>query len=100
MGNFGEQVCPTPEREVGRFRGPHQLAPPGWPGAPENLPHWPYAQAVDQALTAEGVSPGVVRVSHAAHQHGGRTYLILMWNVSRTGGRGGTGRRRRAGHTP
>ncbi|MFE9446509.1 hypothetical protein ACFYO2_48325 [Streptomyces sp. NPDC006602] len=65
------------------------LAPPGLPGEPEILPHWPCAQAVDRALAAEGVPPGAVRVGHSSHHYGVRMFLRLVWDVSRTGGLGG-----------
>lgn len=35
----------------------------------ELLPHWPYAQAVDQALTEHGIPPGSVRVEHTGREH-------------------------------
>ena len=41
---------PGPQVEVRRIL----LDPPGWPGCPQGLPHWPYLQAFDQALTGRG----------------------------------------------
>lgn len=65
------------------------LDPPGWPGAPQELPHWPYVQAVDAALTARGIPPGTVRVNHHGLDRGLTTYMTLGWDASRAGGRGG-----------
>ncbi|MFF0087996.1 DUF6292 family protein [Streptomyces canus] len=53
------------------------------------MPHWPYLQAVDDALTARGIPPGTVRVSHHGLERGLTTYITLAWDVSRTSGRGG-----------
>ncbi|MGK3943394.1 DUF6292 family protein [Streptomyces caeruleatus] len=60
-----------------------------WPGLPEGLPHWPYVQAVDDALTARGIPPGIVRANHHGLERGLTTYMTLAWDVSRTSGRGG-----------
>ncbi|GHB78064.1 hypothetical protein GCM10010377_80330 [Streptomyces viridiviolaceus] len=44
------------------------LQPPGltrtWP---QGLPHWPYVQAVDDALTARGIPSGTVRANFTSH---------------------------------
>jgi hypothetical protein len=37
--------------------------PPEWRSVPQGLPHWPYVQAVDDALTARGIPLGTVRAS-------------------------------------
>jgi hypothetical protein len=59
--------------------------PPGWyPGAAQQLPHWPWLQAVDEALT-----PGTVRADCTHSWHGRTMYLVLVWDISRTGGVGG-----------
>ncbi|MER6288407.1 DUF6292 family protein [Streptomyces sviceus] len=65
------------------------LDPPQWRSAPQGLPHWPYVQAVDDALTARGIPPGTVRVGHHGLERGLTTYMRLGWDVSRTSGRGG-----------
>ncbi|MEU6258625.1 hypothetical protein [Streptomyces sp. NPDC047043] len=65
------------------------LDPPGWPGRPQGLPHWPYVQAVDAALTARGIPPGVVRADVRTRQRGLTTYMLLRWDASRTSGFGG-----------
>ncbi|GGM16378.1 hypothetical protein GCM10010129_70720 [Streptomyces fumigatiscleroticus] len=65
------------------------LDPPGWSDWPQSLPHWPYVQAVDAALTGQGIPPGIVRVNCTAPRYGRTMYMILVWDVSRTGGRGG-----------
>lgn len=38
--------------------------PPGPRGAPQGMPHRPYIQAVDDALTARGVPPDTIRAGH------------------------------------
>ncbi|MFD9443850.1 hypothetical protein ACFWBR_31270 [Streptomyces sp. NPDC060006] len=53
------------------------------------LPHWPYAQAVDQALTDCGIPPGTVRVERTGRAYGELMYLVLAWDVSRCAGPGG-----------
>jgi len=64
------------------------LEPPGWPGRPEGLPHWPYVRAVDDALAARGIPPGSVRADCTTRDHGGlTTYMWLTWDASRTSGR-------------
>ncbi|WP_367325959.1 DUF6292 family protein [Streptomyces sp. HUAS ZL42] len=63
--------------------------PPGWPGRPQKLPHWPYVKAVDEALAARGIAPGIVRADVRTRQRGLTTYMLLRWDASRTGGRGG-----------
>ncbi|MET9119513.1 hypothetical protein ABZX38_35705 [Streptomyces longwoodensis] len=52
------------------------------------LPHWPYLQAVDAALTARGVPPGAVHISRSGRKHGELT-MRRYWGASRTGGHGG-----------
>ncbi|MFF7074487.1 DUF6292 family protein [Streptomyces pseudovenezuelae] len=65
------------------------LDPPQWRSAPQGLPHWPYVQAVDDALTARGIPPGSVRAGHHGLERGLTTYMRLGWDISRTSGRGG-----------
>jgi hypothetical protein len=65
------------------------LDSPGWCGRPHRLPHWPYVRAVDEALTARGIAPGIVRADVHDRQWGLTTYLCLGWDASRTGGQGG-----------
>ncbi|WP_405675445.1 DUF6292 family protein (plasmid) [Streptomyces canus] len=65
------------------------LDPPGPRGAPQGMPHWPYVQAVDDALTMRGIPPGTVRASHHGLERGLTTYMTLAWDVSRTSGHGG-----------
>lgn len=65
------------------------LDPPGWPGRPQGLPHWPYVQAVDEALAAHGIPPGVVRADCTTRDDGLTPYMWLTWDVSCTGGHGG-----------
>lgn len=65
------------------------LDPPGWPGRPQGLPHWPYVQAVDEVLTARGVPPGIVRADVRPRERGLTTYMRLGWDASRADGRGG-----------
>ncbi|RSN90110.1 hypothetical protein DMH26_28550 [Streptomyces sp. WAC 05379] len=63
------------------------LNPPGLgPGSVQRLPHWPYGQAVDEALTGRGIPPGTVRASRTYGQHGNTMYLVLVWDISRTAG--------------
>ncbi|WAU82386.1 DUF6292 family protein [Streptomyces sp. Qhu-G9] len=64
------------------------LNPPGLlrPGL---LPHWPYAQDVDQALTDRAIPPGTVRVERTGRAYGELMYLVLAWDVSRCAGPGG-----------
>ncbi|GGX93927.1 hypothetical protein [Streptomyces fructofermentans] len=59
------------------------LRPPGLL-RPDLLPHWPYAEAVDQALADAGIAPGTVRIGHAGREHGEAMYLLLGWDMSRT----------------
>lgn len=59
------------------------LAAPGTRSAPQGLPHWPYVQAVDDAVTARGIPPGIVRASHHGLERGLTTYVTLAWDVSR-----------------
>jgi hypothetical protein len=65
------------------------LDPPGPRGAPQELPHWPYVQAIDDALIARGTPPGTVRAAHHGLERGLTTYITLAWDVSHTSGRGG-----------
>ncbi|WP_449352317.1 DUF6292 family protein [Streptomyces shaanxiensis] len=65
------------------------LDPPEWRSVPQGLPHWPYVQAVDDALIARGIPPGTVRAGHHGLERGLTTYMRLGWDVSRTSGRGG-----------
>ncbi|MEU9784719.1 hypothetical protein AB0H92_27780 [Streptomyces phaeochromogenes] len=65
------------------------LDPPGWPGCAQRLPHWPYLQAVDQALTGRGIPPGAVCLDRAGRAHGDTMFMDLVWDVSRTAGPGG-----------
>ncbi|WOT40577.1 DUF6292 family protein [Streptomyces coeruleorubidus] len=71
------------------------LDPPGWHGLwSQGLPHWSYVQAVDQALTDRAIPPGIVRADVALrtyHQTDRQDtiYMTLIWDVSRTGARGG-----------
>ncbi|MFF4787917.1 DUF6292 family protein [Streptomyces griseorubiginosus] len=68
---------------------PVLLDPPGLRSTPQELPHWPYVQAVDDALTARGIPPGIVRAGHHGLERGMTTYITLAWDVSRTSGRAG-----------
>jgi hypothetical protein len=63
--------------------------PPGIPVDPKGLPHWPYVQAVDDALAARSIAPGTVRANHTSLERGMTMYTVMTWDVSRTGGRGG-----------
>lgn len=66
------------------------LNPPGLvAGSAQRLPHWPYVQAVDEALTARGIPPGTVRADRTYTQHGNTMYIVLVWDISRTAGAGG-----------
>ncbi|WP_331752392.1 DUF6292 family protein [Streptomyces chartreusis] len=66
------------------------LNPPGLgPGSAQRLPHYPYLQAVDEALTRRGIPPGTVRANRTYAQHGNTMYLVLVWDISRTDGTGG-----------
>ncbi|MER5602906.1 DUF6292 family protein [Streptomyces sp. NPDC002265] len=66
------------------------LDPPGLiPTWPQDLPHWPYVQAVDEALTRRDIPPGTVRADHTGRERGERMYMVLAWDVSRTAGGGG-----------
>ncbi|WP_406410257.1 hypothetical protein [Streptomyces sp. NBC_01614] len=66
------------------------LNPPGLgSGSAQRLPHWPYLQAVDEALTRQGIPPGTIRADRTYPRHGDTMYLVLVWDVSRTGGVGG-----------
>ncbi|MGN9821555.1 hypothetical protein ACTMUQ_40330 [Streptomyces sp. SD11] len=59
---------------------------------PTLLPHWPYAEAVDQALTGCGIPPGTVRIERTYRTHSVREvtmYLTFAWDVSRCAGPGG-----------
>ncbi|MFG2952067.1 hypothetical protein [Streptomyces adustus] len=66
------------------------LAPPGLiPTWPQDLPHWPYLQAIDEALTRRDIPPGTARADHTGRERGERMYMVLAWDVSRTAGPGG-----------
>lgn len=65
------------------------LDPPGRPGWPQELPHWPYVQAVDAALLARGIPPGLVRANINSLRWGLTGYMLLQWDASRTHGHGG-----------
>jgi hypothetical protein len=65
------------------------LDPPGFLADPKGLPHWPYVQAVDDALAARSIAPGTVRANHTSLEDGMTMYTVMTWDVSRTGGRGG-----------
>ncbi|MGW2826409.1 hypothetical protein ACWC24_36310 [Streptomyces sp. NPDC001443] len=66
------------------------LDPPGLvSGWAQALPHWPYVQAVDEALTCRGIPPGTVRAYYTGREHGERMCIVLTWDVSRTAGPGG-----------
>ncbi len=76
------------------------LDPPGWHRVwSHGLPHWPYVQAVEQALTDRGLPPGIVRADvalRAYHQtdRQDEIYMTLIWDVGlfpRAGGRSGAG---------
>lgn len=58
-------------------------------GSAQRLPHRPYVQAVDEALTARGIPPGTVRADRTYAVRGNRMYIVLVWDVSRTLGAGG-----------
>jgi hypothetical protein len=66
------------------------LEPPGMLSA-HLLPHWPYLQAVDAALTGRGIPPGAVRISRSGREHGELMTMRLYWDASRTGGPAGHG---------
>ncbi|MEU6071376.1 DUF6292 family protein [Streptomyces sp. NPDC047082] len=66
------------------------LEPPGLtPAGPRRLPHWPYLEAVDDALTSRRIPPGTVRIECTGREYGERMYLVLVWDVSRTAGSAG-----------
>lgn len=63
------------------------LDPPGpAAGWAQELPHWPYVQAVDAALTGRDLAPSGVRAYCTGAGSGGRIWLILIWEASRTAG--------------
>ncbi|MBQ0855665.1 hypothetical protein J8N05_46765 (plasmid) [Streptomyces sp. BH-SS-21] len=64
------------------------LNPPG-PLPADLLPHWPYARALDQALTGRGIPPGAVRVERAYGAPETAVLLVLGWDASRCAGQGG-----------
>lgn len=74
-------------------------------GVPQELPHWPCAQAVDDALTARGLAPGSVRAGYHGLERGLTTYIRLGWEERRgwysrpsdAGRRSGAGGRRGEG---
>ncbi|MGI5411089.1 DUF6292 family protein [Streptomyces chartreusis] len=66
------------------------LNPPGLaPGSAQRLPHWPYLQAVAEALAGRGIRPGTVRANRTYTCHGNTMYIVLLWDISRTVGTGG-----------
>ncbi|MFI8233841.1 hypothetical protein ACIGDI_33955 [Streptomyces sp. NPDC085900] len=65
------------------------LDPPGRPGWPQELPHWPCVQAVDAALLARGIPPGLVRANINSIRWDLAGYMLLQWDSSRTHGHGG-----------
>ena len=64
------------------------LDPPGLLPA-DMLPHWPYAQALDQALIKQGIRPGTGRAERTYRPHDVTMYLVLAWDVSRYAEPGG-----------
>jgi hypothetical protein len=56
---------------------------------PHTLPHWPCAQAVDQALAGRGIPSGTVPVNRTGCEHGETMYLVFIQDVSRCAGPGG-----------
>ncbi|MEU3343123.1 hypothetical protein [Streptomyces sp. NPDC006668] len=64
------------------------LNPPGLSPA-HQLPHWPYLQAVDDALTRHGIPPGTVRAGYCHPRFGHRLFIVLGWDTSRTADRTG-----------
>ncbi|MBQ0855551.1 hypothetical protein J8N05_46145 [Streptomyces sp. BH-SS-21] len=79
------------------------LKPPGMLD-PTLLPHWPYAEAVDQALTGRGIPPGTVRIERTHSVREVTMFLTFAWDVSRCAGPGGIqlapGTKTPAGPTP
>lgn len=66
------------------------LNPPGLTaGSAQRPPHWPYLQAVDEALTGRGIPPGTVRADRTYTRHGDTMYIVLVWDISCTAGPGG-----------
>ncbi|WP_404200432.1 hypothetical protein [Streptomyces tauricus] len=63
------------------------LNPPGML-EPASLPHWPYAHAVDQELTRQGIPPGAVRVERG-YRYEATMRIVFSWDVSRCAGPGG-----------
>jgi hypothetical protein len=70
-----------------------RLIRPGWHRWQHVLPHWPL-RAVDRTLADRGIPPGIVRADvalrpyHQPDRHE-KIYPHLVWDVSRTRGRGG-----------
>ncbi|MFF3489525.1 hypothetical protein ACFYXC_40815 [Streptomyces sp. NPDC002701] len=46
------------------------LLNPPRPGPTDLLPHWPYARALDEALTGRGIPPGLIRVERTGLAYG------------------------------
>ncbi|MET9914743.1 hypothetical protein ABZZ74_50130 [Streptomyces sp. NPDC006476] len=59
------------------------LSPPSL-GAAQQLPHWPYLEAVDDALSLRGIPPGTVRADYRPPRFGDRLFIVLGWDTSRT----------------
>ncbi|MCW8102665.1 hypothetical protein [Streptomyces tauricus] len=55
---------------------------------PASLPHWPYAHAVDQELTRQGIPPGAVRVERG-YRYEITMRIVFSWEASRCAGPGG-----------
>ncbi|WP_328491327.1 hypothetical protein OHS59_00195 [Streptomyces sp. NBC_00414] len=49
---------------------------------PASLPHWPYAQAVDQELASRGIPAGAVRVERD-YRREATMRLVFSWDASR-----------------
>jgi hypothetical protein len=64
------------------------LNPPSL-GPAHQLPHGPYLQAVDDALTLRGIPPGTVRADYCYPRFGDRLFIVLGWDASRTAARTG-----------
>ncbi|MET9913401.1 hypothetical protein ABZZ74_42710 [Streptomyces sp. NPDC006476] len=62
------------------------LNPPSL-GAAQQLPHWPYLEAVDDALTRRGIPPGTVRADYRPPRFGDRLFMVFGWDTSRTADR-------------
>jgi hypothetical protein len=64
------------------------LNPPSL-GPIQQLPHWPYLEAVDDALSMRGIPPGTVRADYRYPRFGDRLFIVLGWDTSRTAARTG-----------